>query len=146
MPMDDKRLGPAQDMPFTAGPAKPDVAKSAALSAKVTQLQVKVITKGSGPFAKDGDFLTVYYRGELQDGFVFDANAKAGGTPFTFQLGRGKVIKGWDIALKGMRVGETRKITIPANLAYGQNSPGANIPPNSALTFYVNLTFVGTTP
>lgn len=144
--MEDKRLGPPQDIPFHTGPPKPDVAKVAALSVKVTQLQVTVITKGSGPIAKDGDFLTVYYRGELPDGFVFDANAKAGGTPFTFQLGKGKVIKGWDLAIKGMRVGETRKIVIPSNLAYGSVSPGANIPANSALTFYVNLTFVGNTP
>ncbi len=144
--LDMERPGPKQDMPFSAGPTKPDIDKALKLSKTVTALQQTVITKGSGPIAKDGDFLTVYYRGELLDGFVFDANAKAGGAPFIFQLGKGRVIKGWDIAFKGMRVGETRKIVVPANLAYGSQSPTPNIPPNAALVFYVSLQFVGKTP
>jgi len=72
------------------------------------------------------------YIGKLNNGKVFDSNTK--GKPFTFRLGKGEVIKGWDVGLVGMQVGGERRIIIPANMAYGKKQlPG--IPANSTLTF-----------
>jgi FK506-binding nuclear protein len=72
------------------------------------------------------------YIGKLKNGKVFDSNTK--GKPFSFRLGKGEVIKGWDIGLVGMQVGGERRITIPSNLAYGSKGV-AGIPPNSELIF-----------
>ncbi|KAL1310925.1 hypothetical protein AAFC00_001150 [Neodothiora populina] len=90
---------------------------------------------GSGPAAKRGDRVGMRYIGKLQkDGKVFDSNKK--GKPFSFKLGTGEVIKGWDIGIAGMSVGGERRITVPAHLAYGGKSlPG--IPSNSTLVFDV---------
>ncbi|MCJ1425156.1 peptidylprolyl isomerase fpr4 [Sticta canariensis] len=91
---------------------------------------------GKGPAAKKGNKVGMRYIGKLKDGKVFDANKK--GSPFTFTLGIGEVIKGWDIGVIGMSVGGERRITVPSSLAYGGKSlPG--IPPNSELTFDVKL-------
>ncbi|MBU3918508.1 FKBP-type peptidyl-prolyl cis-trans isomerase, partial [Patescibacteria group bacterium] len=88
-----------------------------------------------------GDILSVYYSGELEDGTQFDAREE--GEPFTFTLGAGKVIAGWDQGLVGMKVGEKRKLVIPSELAYGeQGRPGA-IPPNAVLIFRVELLKIG---
>ncbi|KAL8667461.1 MAG: hypothetical protein Q9202_000677 [Teloschistes flavicans] len=91
---------------------------------------------GTGPACKKGNKVGMRYIGKLTDGKVFDANKK--GSPFTFTLGKGEVIKGWDIGVAGMSVGGERRIDIPANLAYGSKSmPG--IPANSPLRFDVKL-------
>ncbi|KAI4091133.1 MAG: hypothetical protein L6R37_007789 [Teloschistes peruensis] len=91
---------------------------------------------GTGPACKKGNKVGMRYIGKLMDGKVFDANKK--GSPFTFSLGKGEVIKGWDIGVAGMSVGGERRIDIPANLAYGSKSmPG--IPANSPLRFDVKL-------
>ncbi|SLM39952.1 fk506-binding protein [Lasallia pustulata] len=91
---------------------------------------------GKGPAAKKGDKVGIRYIGKLKDGKVFDANKK--GKPFTFTLGRGDVIKGWDIGVAGLAVGGERRIVVPAQLAYGSKSlPG--IPANSELTFDLKL-------
>ncbi|KAL2125396.1 hypothetical protein VTJ04DRAFT_1761 [Mycothermus thermophilus] len=91
---------------------------------------------GTGRTAKAGDRVSMRYIGKLQNGKVFDANKK--GTPFSFGLGKGEVIKGWDIGIVGMAVGGERRLTIPAHLAYGSRSlPG--IPANSTLIFDVKL-------
>ncbi|KAF7165102.1 hypothetical protein CNMCM5623_009410 [Aspergillus felis] len=91
---------------------------------------------GKGPAAKAGNTVAMRYIGKLEDGKVFDANKK--GKPFTFKLGKGEVIKGWDIGIAGMAVGGERRITIPSNLAYGKKAlPG--IPANSKLIFDVKL-------
>jgi len=87
---------------------------------------------GEGPEAKSGKRVAMRYIGKLQNGKTFDSNTK--GKPFSFKLGAGEVIKGWDIGIAGMKVGGERKLTIPANLAYGsQSMPG--IPKNSTLIF-----------
>lgn len=89
---------------------------------------------GSGPAAKKGDRIGMRYIGKLQNGKVFDSNKK--GKPFSFKLGTGEVIKGWDIGIAGMQVGGERRITVPAHHAYGSQSlPG--IPKNSTLIFDV---------
>ncbi|KAF3919727.1 hypothetical protein ABW20_dc0107238 [Dactylellina cionopaga] len=91
---------------------------------------------GSGPEAKKGKKVSMRYIGKLTDGKVFDSNKK--GKPFTFNLGKGDVIKGWDIGVAGMKVGGERKLVIPPNLAYGSKAlPG--IPKNSTLVFEVKL-------
>ncbi|KAF4775262.1 FKBP-type peptidyl-prolyl cis-trans isomerase [Colletotrichum scovillei] len=91
---------------------------------------------GTGRAVKNGDSVSVRYIGKLDDGKVFDANKK--GKPFTFKAGKGQVIKGWDIGVIGMAIGGERRLTIPANLAYGNKSlPG--IPAKSTLTFDVKL-------
>lgn len=91
---------------------------------------------GTGPAAKKGDRIGMRYIGKLQSGKVFDSNKK--GKPFSFKLGSGEVIKGWDIGVAGMKVGGERRITIPSNLAYGkQNLPG--IPANSVLVFDIKM-------
>lgn len=95
-------------------------------------------TIGSGPMAIKGDSVTVHYRGTLDDGSEFDSSIKRG-TPFTFTLGSGAVIKGWDEGVAGMRVGGKRKLVIPPELAYGTRGMPPTIPANARLTFEVEL-------
>lgn len=119
-----------------AAAAKPAEKPKSALGPKVVQgVTVDDKKLGSGPAAKRGDRVGMRYIGKLQkDGKVFDSNKK--GKPFSFKLGTGEVIKGWDIGIAGMAVGGERRITVPAHLAYGSKSlPG--IPGNSTLIFDV---------
>lgn len=95
------------------------------------------IKVGSGAEAKAGKQVSVHYTGTLQDGTVFDSS-KTRGTPFTFTLGAGQVIEGWDKGVAGMKVGGVRKLVIPPQMAYGPNQVGP-IPPNSTLNFEVEL-------
>jgi peptidylprolyl isomerase len=96
-------------------------------------LQITDVKVGDGAVAQAGDSLTVSYVGTLQDGSTFDQNAN-----FTFTVGVGQVIKGWDKGIVGMKVGGERKLVIPADLAYGNQAVGS-IPPNSTLLFDVKL-------
>ena len=103
-------------------------------------LIIKDIKIGAGPVAKDGETAIVHYTGMLMNGKVFDASKLHGNQPFPFVLGAGQVIAGWDIGVKGMRVGGIRELIIPAALAYGdQSPPGSGIPANSTLKFRVRL-------
>ena len=89
---------------------------------------------GTGAAAKNGDRIGMRYIGKLQkDGKVFDSNKK--GKPFSFKLGQGEVIKGWEVGVKGMSIGGERRLTIPAALAYGSKGAGGDIPPNATLIF-----------
>ena len=88
--------------------------------------------------AKVGDIVSVKYTGKFADGTVFDATDKHGGKPIQFQLGAGRVIKGWDQGLVGMKVGEKRSLVIPPELAYGPNDY-QGIPGGSTLYFDVEL-------
>jgi FKBP-type peptidyl-prolyl cis-trans isomerase len=81
----------------------------------------------------------VHYVGTLKSGEEFDASKKHGNEPFQFDLGKGRVIKGWDEGVAGMKVGGKRKLTIPPHLGYGARGAGAKIPPNSTLVFEVEL-------
>jgi len=104
-----------------------------------TTLQVEIIQKGTGDRqVEQNDVISVHYVGTLTDGSKFDSSIDRG-EPFTFTVGIGQVIKGWDQGTQGMKVGEKRKLTIPANLAYGEQGSGAVIPPNSTLIFEVEL-------
>ncbi len=101
-------------------------------------LQIEDLTPGTGPEAKAGKTVTVHYVGTLTDGKKFDSSRDRG-QGFTFRLGAGQVIKGWDQGVAGMKVGGLRKLTIPPELGYGREGfPGA-IPPNATLIFEVEL-------
>ncbi|MBX4181481.1 FKBP-type peptidyl-prolyl cis-trans isomerase [Candidatus Parcubacteria bacterium] len=95
------------------------------------------VSVGSGAIAEPGDKLTVHYVGTLPDGKVFDSSRDSG-TPFSFTLGAGQVIRGWDEGLQGMREGGKRVVTIAPDYAYGEQGVGP-IPPNSTLVFEVEL-------
>ena len=114
-------------------------AAARAQSAIMQGLKINDLTVGSGATAQDGDVITVNYTGTLDNGTVFDSSY-ARHQPFTFTLGVGQVIKGWDLGLVNMRVGGKRELTIPPDLAYGaQGVPQAHIPANATLHFTVEL-------
>ncbi|MEI8130675.1 MAG: FKBP-type peptidyl-prolyl cis-trans isomerase [bacterium] len=105
-------------------------------------LQVTTVKEGTGVGAVKGDSVTVNYTGMLDNGTVFDSNVDPKFShvqPFTFNLGAGMVIQGWDQGVLGMKVGEKRHLVIPANLAYGDRGAGALIPPGATLTFDVEV-------
>ncbi|KAI0896902.1 hypothetical protein F4806DRAFT_463274 [Annulohypoxylon nitens] len=131
----DKKVQFAKNL--EQGPTGPAAEKGASLGVKVVQGVTMDDRKiGSGRVVKKGNKVEVRYIGKLQNGKVFDANKK--GKPFSFSVGKGEVIKGWDIGVQGMSVGGERRLTIPANLAYGsQSQPG--IPGNSTLVFDIKL-------
>lgn len=105
----------------------------------VKELMMKDDVAGTGAAAKAGDSVTVNYVGALTSGKVFDASANHGTDGFTFTLGAGQVIRGWDEGIVGMKVGGKRTLVIPAALAYGQRAVGDIIPANSDLVFQVEL-------
>ncbi len=129
-------------------PAKPTAAKPPAKpkedKPKVSEvttpsgLKYTVVKAGSGTEAQAGKTVSVHYTGWLTNGTKFDSSVDRG-TPFEFPLGQGRVIKGWDEGVAGMKVGEKRKLTIPADLAYGKNGFPPVIPANSVLIFDVEL-------
>ncbi len=110
---------------------------------ETSQLIIKDDIVGGGVEAKAGDEVTVHYVGTLTDGTVFDASRKHGDSGFTFTLGAGQVIKGWDQGVAGMKVGGKRHLTIPPDLAYGNRAVGGVIPANATLLFEVELLKVG---
>ena len=101
-------------------------------------MKVEILQQGSGPEAKSGDKVTVNYVGTLQNGTKFDSSIDRN-QPFQFNLGAGQVIKGWDLGVAGMKVGEKRRLTIPPELGYGSQAVGGVIPANSTLIFEVTL-------
>ena len=93
---------------------------------------------GTGDEAKAGDSVSVHYTGTLEDGTKFDSSRDRG-QPFSFPLGQGRVIKGWDVGVAGMKIGGHRKLEIPAEEGYGARGAGGVIPPNATLYFDIEL-------
>ena len=102
-------------------------------------LVIDDIIEGDGKEANDYNKVVVNYTVKLEDGSIFDSSLSPGKEPFTFTLGVGSVIKGWDMGVKGMKVGGKRKLTIPPELGYGDRGAGNVIPPGATLIFEVEL-------
>ena len=118
---------------FFAKPQEP-----AAQNAAADGLVIQDIRLGSGAEAKTGATVSVNYLGTLLNGTKFDSSYDRG-RAFSFTIGNGEVIQGWDEGLVGMKVGGKRKLTIPASLAYGEHGIPGTIPPNSTLVFEIEL-------
>lgn len=136
---------PAAEEPAAEEPAEEPAAEPAEEPAAtgektedVTELKIEDIKGGTGAEAVAGKNVTVHYTGWLTDGTKFDSS-KDRGQPFVFPLGAGRVIAGWDQGVQGMKVGGTRKLTIPPALGYGAAGAGGSIPPNATLVFEVEL-------
>jgi len=115
--------------PLTSGPKEVTTASGL----KYTDLAV-----GTGPSPQPGQTVTVQYTGTLNDGTKFDSSYDHG-QPFSFPIGRGKVIKGWDEGLLTMKVGGKRRLVVPPSLGYGARGFPPNIPPDATLNFDVEL-------
>ena len=121
------------DASALGGPIDVEKPQVTASGLRITDFEV-----GSGAEASAGQTVVVHYRGTLEDGSQFDASYDRG-TPFSFPLGAGRVIKGWDEGVQGMKVGGKRKLVIPPDLGYGARGAGGVIPPNATLIFEVEL-------
>jgi FKBP-type peptidyl-prolyl cis-trans isomerase len=137
-------LGETANVPATASiPAAPPTAKG---ETKTTKAGVKYETlkEGNGEEATSGSKVKVHYVGTLEDGKEFDSSRKRG-EPFTFTIGSGGVIQGWDEGVAGMKVGERRKLIVPPSAGYKDKAQG-EIPPNSTLVFDIELLGVESHP
>lgn len=103
-----------------------------------SDLKIEVTKEGTGESAVNGKTLLVHYTGTLEDGTVFDSSIPRG-EPFPVRLGAGEVIRGWELGLLGMKVGEERTLTIPPELGYGKDGFPGVIPPSATLIFTVSL-------
>jgi peptidylprolyl isomerase len=101
-------------------------------------VKIDIIQEGQGPVAQPGQTVTVHYTGTLADGKKFDSSRDRG-QPFSFKLGAGQVIRGWDEGVAQLRVGSRARLTIPPELGYGARGAGGVIPPNAVLIFDVEL-------
>lgn len=102
------------------------------------ELEITDLAVGEGKEIVKGALITAHYRGTLEDGTEFDSSYSRG-RPFQCVIGTGRVIKGWDIGMMGMKVGGKRRLFVPAHLAYGERQVGAHIKPHSNLVFEIEL-------
>jgi FKBP-type peptidyl-prolyl cis-trans isomerase FkpA len=108
----------------------------------MSKLQYEDLVVGTGAEAQPGQNVSVHYTGWLTDGTKFDSSVDRG-KPFQFPLGAGRVIKGWDVGVAGMKIGGKRRLTIPPDMGYGARGAGNVIPPNATLVFEVELLGLG---
>lgn len=111
---------------------------------KNMELKVEILKEGAGAGVQNGQIVSVHYTGWLDDGLPAQAGTKFDssldrGRPFEFTLGAGQVIQGWDLGVLNMKIGEKRRLTIPAGMAYGERGVPEVIPPNATLIFEVEL-------
>lgn len=125
------------NMPNTNQKISQPTGQQTAQQQQVTHLIIEDVVVGTGSAVKSGDEIEVNYLGTLLNGQKFDSSYDRGET-FSFAVGTGQVIAGWDQGLLGMKVGGKRRLIIPASLAYADQSVG-NIPPNSPLIFEIEL-------
>jgi FKBP-type peptidyl-prolyl cis-trans isomerase len=118
------------------------VNKGAKTTTTRSGLKYTILKTGTGAKPKPGQEVFVHYTGTLTNGKKFDSSRDKG-QPFSFKVGAGQVIPGWDEALSTMKVGERRKLTIPPKLGYGAAGAGGVIPPNATLIFDVELLKLG---
>jgi FKBP-type peptidyl-prolyl cis-trans isomerase FkpA len=124
---------------------KPGAPPAAATGSAVTSLQSVVLKPGTGAAVANGQIAVVQYTGWLYEASATDNKGKQFDSSYTarqafkFPLGSGSVIKGWDQGVVGMKVGESRRLVIPPDLAYGDNGAGGVIPPGATLVFDVDL-------
>jgi len=116
----------------------PGETAASAIQKTSSGLQFIDVVQGTGASPSSGKNVTVHYTGYLLDGKKFDSSVDRG-KPFTFVIGYGQVIKGWDEGVATMKIGGKRKLIIPAPLAYGARGAGGLIPPNAELVFDVEL-------
>lgn len=105
---------------------------------KDATLEIDNIKEGEGAVIQNGQTAVVHYTGLLTDGTKFDSSVDRG-IPFSFSLGAGDVISGWDKGVLGMKIGEKRRLKIPPSLGYGASGAGGVIPPNATLIFEIEL-------
>jgi peptidylprolyl isomerase len=130
---------PTAATPTKSAPAsKPVEKKMSEVVTTPSGLQYEVIAEGNGAAPQAGQTVVVHYTGTLMDGTKFDSSRDRG-QPFSFKLGAGQVIRGWDEGLAIMKVGDRRKLILPPDLAYGERGAGGVIPPNATLVFDVEL-------
>ncbi len=101
-------------------------------------IEIEELAAGEGEAVKDGDMVSMHYRGTFQDGKEFDSSYGRG-EPFAFRVGTGQVIRGFDMGVLGMQPGAKRKITIPPEFGYGTRGAGGVIPPNATLVFEIEI-------
>jgi len=155
---DDEQEASAPQETATATPEPAGTVDASAISKDLTdkpsiptpagdppaELETTDIVKGKGKTAKEGDTVSVQYVGNSwSTGTQFDASWDRGTEPFSFPLGAGQVIPGWDEGVAGMKVGGRRLLVIPPDLAYGDQSPSPDIAPNETLVFVVDLERIG---
>jgi len=137
-PKKDKKKNKNKDKDTPAKKEKDAAVKTPKSQMKAGGVLVEDLSVGNGAEVKNGSMVSMYYDGRLKsNGKCFDKNLS--GPPFKFRLGRGEVIKGWDVGVQGMKIGGKRRITVPAQMGYGKQGAPPAIPANAALEFDVTM-------